>query len=255
MEYRILGALEVWHAGRELSLGGRRPRALLAVLLLHPNEVVSADRLIDELWGDDSLEDAAAALKVVVCRLRKALPPDVVTTKPPGYVLRVGSDELDLDRFERLADEGRELFARGLAADASERLRAALSLWRGPPLADFTYESFARTAITRLDETRLAAIELRIDADLSLGRHHELVGELEALVADHPLRERLRMYLMTALYRSGRQGDALHAYEDARQTLVHEFGVRPCRALQDLERAILRQDPSLDVHPQRLASG
>jgi DNA-binding SARP family transcriptional activator len=247
MEFRILGPLEVWHAGRELFLAGRRPRALLAVLLLRPNQVVSADRLIDELWGENALEDAASALKVVVCRLRKALLPDVVTTKPPGYLLRVGPDELDLDQFERLVDEGRELLACGLAADASERLRDALSLWRGPPLADFTYESFARTAITRLDELRLAATELRIDADLSLGRHDELVGELEALVSDHPLRERLRMYLMTALYRSGRQADALQAYEDARQTLVDEFGVRPCRPLQDLVRAILRQDPSLEV--------
>jgi DNA-binding SARP family transcriptional activator len=250
MDFRILGPLEVWHAGRELLLAGRRPRALLAVLLLHPNAVVSADRLIDELWGEDSLEHAAAALKVVVCRLRKALLPDVVTTKSPGYVVRVGPDELDLDLFERLVDEGRELLARGLAAEASERLRDALSLWRGPPLADFTYESFARTAITRLDELRLAAMELRIDADLSVGRHDELVGELEVLVSEQPHRERLRMYLMTALYRSGRQADALHAYEDARQILVEEFGVRPCRALQDLVRAILRQDPSLEPQPR-----
>ena len=249
MEFRILGPLEVWEGGRELYVAGRRPRALLAVLLLHPNEVVSADRLVDELWGEDGPEDTAA-LKVVVCRLRKTLPSDVVTTKSPGYVLRVGPDELDRDRFERLVDEGRDLFARDLVADASERLREALSLWRGPPLADFTYESFARTAITRLDEIRLAAIELRIDADLSLGRHDEVVGELEALVSDHPLRERLRLCLMVALYRSGRQGDALHAYDDARQTLVDEFGVRPCRALQDLERAILRQDPSLEVQPR-----
>ena len=246
MEFRILGPLEVWDGGGEVSLGGPKPRALLAVLLLHPNEVVPADRLIDELWGEDSPERAAAALRVNVSRLRKALPQDVLTTRSPGYVIRVEPDELDLHRFERLVDEGRSLLARGLAADASERLRDALSLWRGPALADFAYESFAQAAIARLEEIRLAAVELRIDADLALGRHDELVGELEALVAEHPLRERLRGYLMTALYRSGRQAEALDAYQDARRALVDELGIEPSPALQELERAILRQDPSLD---------
>ena len=247
MEFRILGPLEAWAEGGEVSLGGPKPRALLAVLLLHPNEVVPADRLIDELWGEDSPEDAAAALRVNVSRLRKALPQDVLTTRSPGYVVRVEPDELDLHRFERLVDEGRSLLARGLAADASERLRDALSLWRGSALADFAYESFAQTAIARLEEIRLAALELRIDADLALGRHDELVGELEALVAEHPLRERLRRYLMTALYRSGRQAEALDAYQDARRALVDELGVDPSPALQELEQAILRQDPSLDL--------
>jgi hypothetical protein len=144
-------------------------------------------------------------------------------------------------------DEGRSLLARGLAADASGRLRDALSLWRGPALADFAYESFAQAAIARLEEIRLAAVELRIDADLALGRHDELVGELEALVAEHPLRERLRRYLMTALYRSGRQAEALDAYQNARRALVDELGIEPSPALQELEKAILRQDPSLDV--------
>ena len=247
MEFRILGPLEVWDDGGEVSLGGPKPRALLAVLLLHLNEVVPGDRLIDELWGEDSPEDAAAALRVNVSRLRKTLPPDVLTTRSPGYVLRVEPDQLDLHRFERLVDEGRSLLARGLAAAASERLRDALALWRGPALADFAYESFAQAAIARLDEIRLAAVELRIDADLALGRHDELVGELEALVAEHPLRERLRMHLMTALYRSGRQAEALDAYQDARRALVDELGIDPSPALQELERAILRQDPSLDV--------
>ena len=182
------------------------------MLLLHPNEVVPADRLIEELWGEDSPERAAAALRVNVSRLRKALPADVLATRSPGYVLRVAPDELDLHRFERLVDEGRSLLARGLAADAAERLRDALSLWRGPALADVAYESFAQAAIARLEEIRLAAIELRVDADLALGRHDEVVGELETLVAAHPLRERLRRYLMTALYRSGRQAEALDAY-------------------------------------------
>jgi DNA-binding SARP family transcriptional activator len=246
MEFRILGPLEVWDGGGEVSLGGPKPRALLAVLLLHPNEVVSADRLIDELWGEDSPERAAAALRVNVSRLRKALPQDVLTTRSPGYVVRVEREELDLDRFERLVDEGRGLHARGQAADASERLREALSLWRGPALADFAYESFAQAAIARLEEIRLAAVELRIDADLVLGRHDELVGELEALVAEHPLRERLRRCLMTALYRSGRQAEALDAYQDARRALVDELGIDPSVELQELEGAILRQDPSLD---------
>jgi DNA-binding SARP family transcriptional activator len=247
MEFRILGPLEVWDESGEVALGGRKPRALLAVLLLQPNEVVSADRLIDELWGEDSPERAAAALRVNVSRLRKALPQDLLTTRSPGYVVHVGPDELDLHRFERLVDEGRSLLARGLAADASERLRDALSLWRGPALADFAYESFAQAANARLEEIKLAAIEVRIDADLALGRHDELVGELDALVGENPLRERLQMSLMTALYRSGRQAEALDAYKDARRVLVDELGIDPSPALQELERAILRQDAALGV--------
>ncbi len=249
MEFRVLGPLEVWHERGEVSLSGTKVRALLVMLLLHPNEVVPTDRLIDDLWGEDSPERAAAALRVNVSRLRKTLPQDVLTTRSPGYVLRVGPDELDLHRFERLVDEGRSLLARGLTADASVRLREALSLWRGPALADFAYESFAQAAIARLEEIRLAAVELRIDADLALGRHHELVGELEAHVAEHPLRERLQMFLMTALYRSGRQAEALDSYHDARRALVDELGINPSTALQELERAILRHDPTLDVEP------
>jgi DNA-binding SARP family transcriptional activator len=247
MEFRILGPLEVWDGERELSVSGPKPRALLAALLLHANEVVSADRLVDDVWGEGSPEDAAGVLRVNVSRLRKALPQDVLRTRSPGYLIEIGPDELDLHRFERLLDEGRSLLARGLAAEASRRLRDALSLWRGPALADFAYESFAQAAIARLEEIRLAAVELAIDADLVLGRHDELVGELEALVADHPLRERLRGYLMTALYRSGRQAEALDAYRDARRTFVDGLGIDPSPALQELERAILRQDPSLDV--------
>ena len=247
MEFRILGPLEVWDEGGEVSLGGPKPRELLAVLLLHPNEVVPADRLIDELWGEDSPDDAAAALRVNVSRLRKSLPQDVLETRSPGYLIRVAPDELDLERFERLVDEGRSMLARGLAADASQRLRDALSLWRGPPLADFTYEGFAQAAVARLEEIRVAAVELRIDADLALARHDELIGELEELVAEHPLRERLRVCLITALYRSGRQAEALEAYQDARRALVDELGIDPSPALQELEQAILRQDSALDV--------
>jgi DNA-binding SARP family transcriptional activator len=247
MEFRILGPLEAWDQGREISLGGRKPRTLLAVLLLRANEVVPADRLIDELWGEDSPEDAAAALRINVSRLRKALPEDVLKTRSSGYLIRVESDALDVYSFERLVDEGRSLLGRGLASEASERLRDALSLWRGPALADFAYESFAQAAIARFEEIRLAAVELGIEADLALGRHDELVGELEALVAEHPLRERLRVYLMTALYRSGRQAEALDAYQDARRALVDGLGIEPGSALQELERAILRHDTGLDV--------
>ena len=253
MEFRILGPLEVWDGGDEISLGGTKPRALLAVLLLHPNEVVPADHLIDELWGEGSPRSASTALRVNVSRLRKALVHDVLTTRSPGYLVRVGPDELDLHQFERLVDEGRSLLARGLPAEASKRLREALSLWRGAPLADFAYESFAQTAIARLEEIKLAAIELQIDADLAVGRHRELVGELEELVAEHPLREGLRRYLMTALYRSGRQAEALESYQDARRALVDGLGIEPSTALQDLERAVLRQDPLLDPEATRPA--
>jgi DNA-binding SARP family transcriptional activator len=247
MEFRILGPLEVWDGGSEVSVGGRKPRALLAVLLLHPNEVVPADRLIEELWAGESPEHGGDALRVNVSRLRKALPQDVLTTRSPGYVLRVEPEALDLHRFERLVDDGRSLLARGLAAEASERLHEALSLWRGPPLADFAYEDFAQMAVARLEEIKVAAVELRIAADLALGRHDELVGELEAFVAEHPLRERLRKYLMTALYRSGRQAEALNAYQAARRTLVDELGIEPSAELQELERAILRQEPALNL--------
>ena len=247
MEFRILGPLEVWDEGGEVSLGGQKPRALLAVLLLRHNEVVPSDRLIDELWGEDSPERADGALRVNVSRLRKALPQDVLETRAPGYVLRVQPDDLDLHRFERLVDEGRGLLGGGRTAEASARLRDALSLWRGPALADFAYENFAQAAIARLEEVRLAAVELRVDADLALGRHDELIAELEALVAEHPLREHLRMCLMTALYRSGRQAEALAVYQDTRRSLVDELGIEPSPALQELERAILRQDPELEL--------
>jgi DNA-binding SARP family transcriptional activator len=247
MDFRILGPLEVWDGDTEVPVGGPRPRALLALLLLHPNEVVPADRLIDELWGEDSTEGAAGALRVNVSRLRKALPQKVLTTRLPGYVIRVEPDGLDLHRFERLVDQGRSLLDRGLPGDASQRLDDALSLWRGPALADFAYESFAQAAIARLEEIRLQAVELRIQADLARGRHDELVGELEALVVEHPFREKLRGNLMTALYRAGRQAEALEAYQDARRALVDGLGIEPSPALHALERAILSHDSSLNA--------
>src|SRR5262245_51362951 len=253
MEFRILGPLEVVGGAGEISLGGPKPRALLALLLLHANEVVPTDRLIDELWGEDSPESAAAALRIHVSRLRKALPPDTLGTRAPGYVLHVQGHVLDLEQFEWLVGEGRSLLTRGFAADASVRLREALALWRGPPFAEFAYENFAQAPIARFEEIRLGAVELRIDADLALGRHDELVGELEALVDEYPFRERLRMNLMTALYRSGRQAEALEAYQDARRDLIDELGLEPSTALHDLEKAILRHDSSLEV-PSRAAA-
>src|SRR5438105_1251870 len=189
MEFRILGPLEVVEDGRALALGGAKQRALLAALLLERNRVVPAERLIDALWDDEPTETAAKALQVYVSQLRKLLGPDRVETRAPGYRLRVDEGELDLERFERLVAAG----------DA----RAALSLWRGPPLADVSERRFARTESARLEELRLASLEDRIDADLAAGRHAALVGELEALVREQPFRERLHAQLLLALYRSG----------------------------------------------------
>jgi DNA-binding SARP family transcriptional activator len=247
VEFRILGPLDIRHEGRAVELRGAKQRALLAVLLLHANEVVSIDRLVDELWGDASSEAGTAALRVRISELRKAL--DVsglgspIVTRQAGYLLEVESDQLDLVHFERLVAEAES----AEPAAAADKLRAALRLWRGLPLADFAYEQFAQTAIARLEELRLTVLERRIEADLALGRHADLVGELEALVRQHPLRERFCGQLMVALYRSGRQAEALKAYRAARRTLVDELGIEPTSALQELERAILRQDPSLDV--------
>jgi DNA-binding SARP family transcriptional activator/class 3 adenylate cyclase len=245
LEFRLLGPLEARLDDRPLPLGGVRQRALLALLLLRANEVVSRDRLIDELWRDHAPESAANALAALVARLRRVLPADVLVTRSGGYEARVEPDALDLLRFERLAEQGSRALAAGDAARAAEQLHAALSLWRGPPLADFTYAPFAESTIGRLEELRLSVLENRIDADLALGRHGDLAGELQTLLLEHPLRERLRGQLMLALYRSGRQADALEAYRDGRATLLDELGIDPSPALQELEQAILRQDPSV----------
>jgi DNA-binding SARP family transcriptional activator/tetratricopeptide (TPR) repeat protein len=233
MEFRILGPLEVWAEGdRKLDLAGKQ-RALLAILLLHANKAVSTDRLIDELWDGEPPETADKALHVYVSRLRKLLGRERVQTAAPGYLLRVEPGELDLARFEQLQRDG--------------RLHEALALWRGSPLADVAHERFAQGEIARLEELRLACLEERIEQDLDAGRHTEVIGELEALVAEHPLRERLRAQLMLALYRARRQAEALTAYQAARRALVDELGLEPSPELQELERRILRQDPSLDV--------
>jgi YVTN family beta-propeller protein len=252
MEFRILGPLEVEEAGRLLPVGGTKQRALLALLLLHANEVVSRDRLIEELWGGSPPESGRTALQMHVSQLRKVLDPgatrgdeELLVTRAPGYVLRVERERIDLGRFETLVAAGRTALADGDAEGAREQLAGALALWRGHPLADLDSLPFAEAEALRLEELRLAALEERIDADLALGRHAELVAELERLVSQEPLRERLRGQLMLALYRSGRQAEALEVYRKARQALAEELGLEPGEALQRLERGILNQDPSL----------
>jgi DNA-binding SARP family transcriptional activator len=229
--------------GRHVPLDRRRARALLAYLLLHANEIVSSDRLIDEVWGPEPAKTAAASLQNYVSRLRKAIGTDVLLSQSPGYVLRVDPERFDLARFERLTTEARGAEPR----ERAEKLRAALGLWRGGALEDLAYEPFARDEIGRLEEARLAALEERIDADLELGSAGELVGELEGLVEQQPLRERFRAQLMLALYRAGRQADALEAYQEARRVLMDELGLEPSEELRSLQQSILRQDVSLGV--------
>jgi DNA-binding SARP family transcriptional activator/sugar lactone lactonase YvrE len=241
MEYRILGPLEVSDDGRAVAIGGPKPRALLAFLLLHANEVVSRERLIDELWDASPPETATAALQVHVSQLRKALGHNAIATRSPGYVIHVEEGKLDLDRFERLIEAA---WTEDSAA-AAETLRDALALWRGPPIADVD-DAVARPERGRLEEQRLSAVEQRIEADLTLGRHAALVPELDGLVREHPLRERLRGQLMLALYRCGRQADALEAYRSGQRLLDEELGLQPNDELQRLERAILNHDPSLE---------
>ena len=247
MEFRILGPLEASSSDVPLKLAAPKQRALLAILLLNANEVVSTDRLIDGLWGEAPPRRAAKAIQVYVSQLRKALDPGVIVSRPPGYVIELEADQLDLHRFERLAAEGRRALKQQDPPTAAAKLREALSLWRGAPLADLAYESFAQVETARLEELRLAALEDRIDADLGLGRHAELIGELEALVSAHALRERLRGQLILALYRCRRQAEALEAYRAARRVLVEELGIEPSRELRELEQAILQHDPSLDL--------
>ena len=247
VEFRILGPLEIVEHGRRVAVGAPKVRALLAVLLLHRGEVVSSDRLVDALWGERASATAAKTVQVYVSNLRRALGDGLVVTRGRGYVLETGADQVDADRFNALSAEGRGALEAGEPRAAAKRLREALALWRGPALADFAYEEFAQSAIARLEEARLETLEDRLDADLALGAQAGLVGELEALVAEHPLRERLQGQLMLALYRSGRQADALDSYRRARESLVEELGLEPSPRLQELERAILAHDPALDA--------
>jgi peptide/nickel transport system substrate-binding protein len=246
LEFHILGPFGVTRNGRVLELSAGKPRALLAVLLLHPGEVVSVDTLVDELWGEQAPPTAAKNVQGYVARLRKTLGDDALVTQAPGYALRVDAQQLDAARFQALVEEARHEEPAG----AADRLRDALGLWRGPPLADFTYESFAQEEIRRLEDLRLTALEDRIEADLALGRHEDVVPELESLVRAHPLRERLQGQLLVALYRCGRQAEALDAYRAARRRFVDSLGVEPSPELQGLERAILEHDPSLQAPPR-----
>ena len=245
MEVRLLGPLELAESGRPIAHGGTRQGAVLALLVLHANQVVPSERLLVELWGEDAQPSAANALQAAVSRLRRALPQGRLVTRAPGYLFRASPDELDLDRFERLLASGRQALAGGAAAEAARTLRLGLSLWRGPALADFRYEPFAQADIARLEELRLICLEERIEADLALGAGSELIGELQRLVAEQPLRERLRGQLMLALYRAGRQTEALEVYRELGSLLREELGLEPAPALRELEAAILCHDPAL----------
>jgi DNA-binding SARP family transcriptional activator len=244
VDFRILGPLEVTRDGETLALPGGHPRALLAMLLLAANRTVARERLIDGLWGDAVPESAVKMVQIAVSRLRQLVPRSMLRTRPPGYMLELDPELIDLARFVRLADAGRGALAAGNAPEASIRLREALALWRGPALGEFS-EPFAAAEAARLEELQLATLEARIDADLMRGDGAELASELELVTATHPLRERLRAQLMLVLYRSGRQADALAVYQDMRQTLDEDLGLRPSPELQQLHQAILRHDESL----------
>ncbi len=253
VEFRILGPLEVRAGNTGITFAGERRGALLALLLLNANHVVPIDQLIDELWGDEPPGSGAKAVQVRVSQLRKTFAGaglgEQIATRPPGYVIELARDQLDLHRFERLVSESDLAVAAADPARAAELLREAMGLWRGAPLAEFRSAPFARTASVRLEELRLAAVERRIEADLELGRHGDLISELESLVSEYPFRERLRGQQMLALYRSGRQADALEAYRAARRQLSDELGLEPSGSLQALEQAILQHDPSIAPAP------
>ncbi|HEU5263851.1 MAG TPA: AfsR/SARP family transcriptional regulator, partial [Gaiellaceae bacterium] len=241
LKFGLLGPLEVRDGDRVIDIRRRKQRALLAALALEVGRAISTDRLVEELWGEHSPRTAKHALENYVSELRKTLGREVIGTGPGGYVLEIDRDQVDVSRFERLVAEARE----SETGERAAKLRSALALFRGPPLADLGFEPFAPAAVARLEELELAAREGLVDAELELGRHAEVVAELEQTVAAHPYRERPRAQLMLALYRSGRQADALAAYQGVRRALVDELGIDPGEELQELERAILRQDPSL----------
>jgi DNA-binding SARP family transcriptional activator len=235
MEFRLLGSLAVREGGRELPVKGLKERSLLAMLLLEEGRVVPADRLIDELWDDEPPPTARGSLQVRIAGLRQALGKERIVSEGRGYRVELAPGELDVTLFQRLLEQGGEA-----------QLREALAMWQGPALADFLDQRWAQAAAARLEELRLAVLERRIGLDLEAGRHAQVVGELEERVREHPLREGLRGQLMLALYRSGRQADALVAYQEARRTLVQQCGIEPGGALQQLQRGILNQDPALD---------
>ena len=246
MELRVLGPLEATEGAAPLALGGRKPRALLARLALDANRTVAVQRLVDDLWGEDVPGSATKMVQIYVSQLRKVLPAGVLRTQSPGYLIEVDPEAVDAGRFATLHREGREALAAGDAQTAAVRLREALALWRGPALAEFT-EPFARVEAAHLEELRLVCLEERIEADLARGRHADVAGELEALVARQPLRESLHGQLILALYRAGRQAEALAAYERFRRRLDDELGIEPSAALKGLQHRILNQDPSLEL--------
>jgi DNA-binding SARP family transcriptional activator len=252
LEFGVLGPLEVRRDGELVRLGGERQRALLALLLLHANELVTVELLVDQLFGERRSEAAVGAVRVALSRLRRVLENGAgeggaVQTLPGGYVLQVDPERLDAGRFERLLAEGRDLLAASDSASAAARLREALALWRGPALADVSLLEFAQSESRRLEELRLVAVMERIDADLGLGLDAELIGELEGLIASNPLQERLRGQLMLALYRAGRQAEALAAYRETSELLRDQLGLEPSPGLRELERSILRQESSLEL--------
>jgi DNA-binding SARP family transcriptional activator/DNA-binding GntR family transcriptional regulator len=246
MELRVLGPLEATAGTMPLALGGGKARALLARLVLDVNRTVSVQRLVDDLWGDAVPESAVKMVQIYVSQLRKVLPDPILRTRPPGYMLELEPEAVDVTRFTRMRGEGRAALSAGDPTTASARLRDALSLWRGAALAEFS-EPFALIEGAHLEELRIACQEERIDADLALGQHAVVIGELEALVARHPLRESPHRRLMLALYRAGRQAEALAAYERFRRALDDQLGIEPSATLKDLQLAILNQDPGLDL--------
>jgi SARP family transcriptional regulator, regulator of embCAB operon len=246
--FRLLGPLEVDAGGTALPLAGGKARAVLARLLLDANQTVALDALVAALWGEEAPASAVKTVQVHVSHLRKVLPAGVLRTRAPGYVLDVAPEAVDLDALRRLRAEARRALAAGDPARAAARLQAALALWRGTALAEFS-EPFAAAHAAHLEELRIECLEDRIEADLALGRHADLIGELRLLVASHPLRERPRCQLMLALYGAGRQAEALAVYHETRATLRDELGAEPCAGLSELQRAILRQDPALQSAP------
>ncbi|HKY68561.1 MAG TPA: AfsR/SARP family transcriptional regulator, partial [Acidimicrobiales bacterium] len=263
LEYRLLGNLEVVRDGAPVDVGGAQPRTVLAMLLVAGGRVVPAESIISALWGEEPPDSAAGTLQSYVSRLRRALLPGgargeaakVLAWDPPGYKLAVDEDGLDTRRFERLAEQGRSLLLGGDTEGARAVLAAALDLWRGPALLEFSHLDFAWGFAASLEERRLVATEDRIDADLRLGRHAAVIGELGELVAANPLREQFRHHMALALYRAGRQAEALRILDDARRTLRDQLGIDPGRPLTDLEAAILSHDPALTIEAVPPPSG
>ena len=251
LEFRLLGPVEVWRDGRQLPLGGERQRGLLALLLLHANELVSTDQLVEQLFGVDAGADGLRSLRVAVSRLRRVLSngdqSGVLLTRPGGYSVQIESRQIDVAVFEELLAAGQRAAAVGDPSATAAKLREALALWRGPALADLSALEFAAPEIRRLEELRVTALAERIEADLARGLAGELVAELEAMVAANPLQERVRGQLMLALYRAGRQADALAVYRQTSELLRDQLGIDPSRSLQQLELAMLQQDPALEL--------